>query len=100
MIPLDAVALATLVGQLPGWRCEGNALVRVYIFSDFSVALDFMQSCVGDINRLNHHPEWRNVYDRVDVRLTTHAAGNRITALDGELAQLLDARAVNAGAKA
>jgi len=98
VIPLDVPALATLLIRLPGWRCEGDALVRAYVFPHFPAAVDFMHACVADIERLNHHPEWRNLYDRVDVRLTTHVAGNRITALDGQLAALLDAHALRAGA--
>lgn len=52
--------------------------------------MSFMQAAGADIDRINHHPEWTNVYNRVSVRLTTHDAGNTVTALDVQLAHVLD----------
>jgi 4a-hydroxytetrahydrobiopterin dehydratase len=93
--PLDADAVAALLGRLPGWRRDGDALTRTFRFPSFAAAVAFMARCVPDIDRLGHHPEWRNVYDQVEVRLTTHDAGGRITALDGQLAELLDRHAAD-----
>lgn len=49
-----------------------------------------MTACAFEAERLNHHPDWRNVYNRVEVCLITHEAGNRITELDRRLAQAMD----------
>jgi len=81
---IDA-ALATL----PGWAREGEALVKTFQFSDFREALAFMLRAGFEAEALDHHPDWTNVYDRVVVRLNTHSAGGRITALDVELARRL-----------
>lgn len=97
MTPLNPDALAVLLGHVPGWRREGDSLVRSFTFPSFAAAVSFMRTCVPDIDRLGHHPEWLNVYDRVDVRLTTHDAGNRITELDIQLAKLLDRHAAATG---
>jgi 4a-hydroxytetrahydrobiopterin dehydratase len=70
----------------PEWQHEGDALKAEFVFSDFAEAMQFMQQ-VGEIaEELNHHPEWSNVYNRVFVTLTTHDAGNQVTALDIRLA--------------
>ena len=90
MTPLDSSALAALARHLPGWRCEGGSLERTFTFPSFTAALDFMQACIPVIERLDHHPDWRNVYLRIDVRLTTHEAGERITTKDVELAQAME----------
>jgi 4a-hydroxytetrahydrobiopterin dehydratase len=99
MILLGEEAIAKLLTRLPGWQHESGALVKTFHFASFSGAMSFMYRCAPEIDRLGHHPEWRNVYDRVDVRLTTHDAGGKITARDGELAELLEARAREAGAR-
>lgn len=72
------------------WKQENNQLVKTYHFKDFAHAIRFMQHCQPKIDALNHHPEWTNVYNRIEVRLCTHDAGNQITSKDTELAQLLD----------
>ena len=51
-----------------------------------------MDTCVSDINTLNHHPEWHNIYNKVFVKLTTHDEGNKITQKDRKLAEILDSR--------
>lgn len=55
-------------------------------FIDFKTAFAFMQQVAELAEKLNHHPEWRNVYNRVEIRLTTHDAGNTITDKDRQLA--------------
>ncbi len=72
------------------WSRVQDRLVREFRFASFADAIRFMQAAAITINRLDHHPEWTNVYDRVSVRLTTHDAGDRITAKDLDLARLLD----------
>ena len=94
-VELTPAEIAAALAGLPQWRLEQNKLVRTWRFSSFQTAIAFMHDCVPDIDRLDHHPEWSNVYDRVTVHLTTHDAGNHVTAIDVTLARLLDAQAVH-----
>ena len=70
---------------LEGWRLEGGKLAREYVFGDFVEAIGFMMRCAIWAERLDHHPEWRNVYRTVNVELVTHDVDG-ISALDFELA--------------
>lgn len=98
--PLAEPAIRAALAGLPGWRRDGDALVVTWRFPAFRDAMAWMQDCALDIDRLDHHPDWRNLYDRVEVRLCTHDAGDRITAKDVELAKILAWRAEAAGASA
>ena len=73
------------LGDLPGWTIEDGGLARTFKFSDFVAAFGFMASAALVAERMNHHPEWTNVYNRVTVRLTTHEVDG-ISSLDFELA--------------
>ena len=75
--------------QLPGWSVVDGKLHKEYKFPDFVHAFGFMTTAALGIEKMNHHPEWFNVYNRVTVDLTTHDAQG-ITAKDAELAKLLD----------
>lgn len=80
------------LAQLPGWTAgpgERETLVKTYRFEDFSAAFGFMARVALMAEKLDHHPEWFNVYNRVDVTLTTHDAGG-VTELDLKLAQFMD----------
>ena len=83
-------AVAALAG-LPLWRAvEGrDAIARDFRFPDFAGAFAFMTATAAEAERLDHHPEWRNIYDRVEVILTTHSTGG-VSALDVALATLMD----------
>ena len=72
------------------WTEQNNALNKTYTFKSFNDAISWMQKASVEIDRLNHHPEWTNIYNRVIVKLTTHDAGNTVTAKDRELAKILD----------
>jgi 4a-hydroxytetrahydrobiopterin dehydratase len=74
---------------LAGWSYDGDALVKKFTFDDFAAAIDFMAAARPQIDELNHHPEWTNVYNRVDVRLNSHDVGG-VTDRDFQLARLLD----------
>jgi 4a-hydroxytetrahydrobiopterin dehydratase len=74
---------------LPGWSQEGEAIVRTYEFVDFRAALDFMNRAAGPIEEMDHHPEWTNVYNRVDIRLISHDVGG-VTDRDVQLANVLE----------
>ena len=85
---------AAALERLPGWQAvEGrDAIARGYRFADFNAAFGFMTRVALAAEKLDHHPEWSNVYNRVDVVLTTHDVGG-VTALDVTLARLMDAAA-------
>ena len=86
---LNEQELSTELQQLSGWAVQKNKLHREYKFADFAHAFGFMATAAVNIEKMNHHPEWFNVYNRVSVDLTTHDAGG-ITRRDVELARLLD----------
>ena len=98
-MPITAAQLTAALAALPGWRHEHDALERTYRFADFTAALAWMQDAGLEIERLNHHPEWTNIYDRVHVRLRTHDAGDRVTARDVDLAKSLHRLAEGHGAE-
>lgn len=73
------------------WTETENKLIKTFVFKSFEEALTFMQMVTPHISALNHHPEWKNIYNRIEVELTTHDAGNRVTSLDRKLAEIMDA---------
>lgn len=84
---LGAAAVDQALEALPGWsRVDGReAITRSFRFKDFSEAWGFMTRAALIAERMNHHPEWFNVWNRVDVTLATHDAGG-LTQLDIDLA--------------
>ena len=72
--------------SLPGWERRGDRLVRTFRFADFVRAFGWMTSVALVAEKMNHHPEWRNVYGTVEVELTSHDAGG-ITERDVRLAR-------------
>ncbi len=84
----DAEVHAALAG-LAGWSVKDAKLHREYKFPDFSHAMGFIATAAPQIEKMDHHPEWFNVYNRVTVDLTTHDAGG-ITERDVKLATLLE----------
>ena len=84
--------LADALAHLPEWRLDGRKLHREFKFADFIHAFGFMRTAALAIEKMGHHPEWFNVYNRVAVYLTTHDAGG-ITSKDVDLARLLDSTA-------
>lgn len=79
------------LGELDGWQLSdnGKAISRSFSFRNFIEAFGFMTESAFAAERLNHHPEWFNVYRRVDVKLTTHDADG-LTELDFKLAAAMD----------
>lgn len=75
------------------WKEENDQLIRKFEFRDFSEAFAFMTRVAIEAEKLNHHPYWINVYNKVEIRLSTHDAGNVVTAKDRKLAEKIDALA-------
>ncbi|MFC6996508.1 4a-hydroxytetrahydrobiopterin dehydratase [Rufibacter roseus] len=72
------------------WREENHSLFKKFIFKDFQQAFAFMTEIAAVAEELDHHPWWSNMYNQVEIKLTTHSAGNTVTAKDHALAQLID----------
>ena len=85
--PLTPAEIADAVRVLPGWKAEKDALAKSFKFGSFREALSFMVRVGFEAEAMNHHPDWSNVYNQVDVRLNTHDAGGKITAKDVALAK-------------
>ena len=88
---LDEAARQGLKARLPGWgMADGrDAIKKTFKFKDFSEAFGFMARAALVAEQLNHHPEWTNVWNRVEVTLSTHDAGG-LTELDVKLAEAMD----------
>lgn len=89
---LSAEARRQALGGLPGWTdVQGrNAIGKTFVFKDFNEAFGFMSRAALVAEKMDHHPEWRNVYKTVEVVLSTHDAGG-VTARDIELAKAMNA---------
>ncbi|MCP2043015.1 4a-hydroxytetrahydrobiopterin dehydratase [Pontibacter sp. HSC-36F09] len=72
------------------WKETENMLTRSLEFKDFRSAMAFMNKVADVAEELNHHPWWSNVYNKVEIELTTHDAGNTVTDKDLELARRID----------
>jgi 4a-hydroxytetrahydrobiopterin dehydratase len=88
--PLSSDEVSHLVESLEGWELDGVLLRRQLVFDSFVQAFGFMAQVALIAERLDHHPNWSNVYNRVDLAITTHDAGG-LTALDFEFARRVDA---------
>ncbi len=85
---LDEAALSAALDDLPGWQAapDGRSIGRRFEFRNFSEAFAFMTRSALAAEKLDHHPEWSNVYKTVTVSLSTHDRGG-VTELDIELAK-------------
>jgi len=75
--------------NLPGWSVVNEKLHKEFQFESFNQAFGFMTRAAMEIEKMNHHPEWFNVYNRITIDLTTHDAGG-ITKNDVNLAKILN----------
>lgn len=89
-VPLTEAEINAALAGLSGWASTGHKLVKSYQFKNFREALGFLVRVGLEAEGLDHHPEIKNVYNKVELGLNTHDAGNRITALDVELARNID----------
>lgn len=95
------IGVSEALKRLPRWKAaEGgrDAIQRTFRFPDFTAAFGFMTRIALMAEKLDHHPEWFNVYNRVEVTLTTHDADG-VTELDVTLAGFMDMAAKSAGMK-
>lgn len=81
--------LQAALADLPGWEVKDGKLHRTFVFANFVEAWGFMTRAAIHAEKLNHHPEWFNVYKTVRVDLNTHDAGG-LTELDVELAKRMN----------
>lgn len=72
------------------WKLEDNKLKKTFQFTDFKEAFAFMKRVAIVADKMNHHPTWTNMYNRVDIELSTHEAGNTVTEKDHALAAAMD----------
>ena len=95
LVTAEEVRAALARPDLSAWNFEeseaGSALVRSLRFPSFAAAIAFLGDLVESCDAMDHHPTWTNTYDRVDIRLTTHEAGDHVTARDLALAALIGA---------
>jgi 4a-hydroxytetrahydrobiopterin dehydratase len=86
---LSAADVTARIVSVPGWSVEKDKLHREYKFPDFAHAFSFMAMIATVAEKMDHHPEWLNVYNRITVDLSTHDAGG-ITELDFQLAAAME----------
>jgi len=75
------------------WEEKNNSLYRKFQFKNFSEAFAFMTRVALAAEKMDHHPNWSNVYNTVEISLNTHDAGDTVTERDRKLAKLIDAMA-------
>ncbi len=93
------VDVAEILSGLPGWSAapgDRPAIFRKLVFADFNAAFGFMSRVALLAEKMDHHPEWSNVYNRVEILLTTHDAGG-VTDLDVRMARFIDEAATALG---
>ena len=72
------------------WKEINNELIKNFEFNNFIEAWGFMSKVALLAEKVNHHPNWSNVYNKVEIRLNTHDAGNTVTQKDRDLAKAID----------
>ena len=90
---LSEAELAEHLTNLADWSVVDGKLQKEFTFGSFAEAMGWMVAVGIQADKMNHHPEWANVYNRVTVNLVTHDLGNKISSWDVELAQKMDALA-------
>jgi len=92
MMRLSKIDIDEELKNLPGWSIVNEKLHKEFEFESFNQAFGFMTRAAMEIEKMNHHPEWFNVYNRITIELTTHDAGG-ITKNDVYLAKILNSLA-------
>ncbi len=92
MMKLSKTDIDEELKSLPGWSVVNEKLHKEFQFDNFNQAFGFMTRAAMEIEKMNHHPEWFNVYNKITIELTTHDAGG-ITKNDVNLAKILNSLA-------
>ena len=99
---VEQLDVEQVLEALPEWRAHPGdrpAIARKLVFADFNAAFGFMTRVALHADKVDHHPEWSNVYNRVEVVLTTHEAGG-VTERDLDMARFIDETAAAMGVRA
>lgn len=88
--PLSEPEVERALEGLDGWQFAENSIEKTFQFGDFREAISFIMRISFEAEAMNHHPELSNVYSKVHIALSTHDAGNRVTAKDIELARRIN----------
>ena len=89
MKPFTELQIRSGLKELDGWEYEDNAIHTSFEFDDFKDAFSVMTRIAFEAEKLNHHPDWSNVYNTLQISLSTHDAAG-LTAKDFELAKIID----------
>ena len=87
---LNQEEVEAALNDLPGWQVKAGKLHKTFKFGSFAQAMGWMMSVAIFADKLDHHPEWANVYNRVTVDLVTHDLDNAISSWDVALAQKME----------
>ena len=89
---LEGEARGKALAELQGWSLDSgrDAITKTFRFKDFNAAFAFMTRVALMAEKMDHHPEWSNVYNKVEIKLSTHSAGNVVTEKDRKLAKAID----------
>lgn len=89
--PLGENEIEVALSDLSGWTLEEDQLVKTFAFASFREAIAFIVRLSFEAEEMNHHPELKNIYNRVQICLSTHDAGNAVTEKDVKLATKIEA---------
>lgn len=100
IVKLEGAARTAALQALPGWQVTPgrDAIAKAFVFADFNAAFGFMSRVALQAEKADHHPEWFNVYNRVEIVLTTHDAGG-LSERDVALAGFIESAAASLGGK-
>lgn len=87
---LTAQEIQDALSTLPGWQLQEGKLQKKFKFDSFAQALGWMVAVGIEADKMDHHPEWANVYNSVTVSLVTHDLGNAVSSWDVDLARKMD----------
>lgn len=90
MTALSEQQIKDALADLDGWSFEDDTLKKTFELKDFRAAVSFIVRMAFHAEELNHHPNLHNVYNTVDIALTTHDAGNKVTQKDIDLAKAIE----------
>lgn len=91
---LNQEEIESALVNLPGWQLQDGKLHKTFKFSSFARAMGWMMSVAIHADKMDHHPEWSNVYNRVTVDLVTHDLGDVVSSWDVALAQKMEELAI------